>query len=113
MKEIKAYVHRSCLAGVIDAVKATAAWTTRRGDAGQHNLTVYAVQGSLTPLDDQERHYSVDLGQEVVNEFKLELHCEDGDVGEITAAIQAAGRTGQQRAGWIYVVDIVSAQAIH
>jgi len=50
MKEIKAYVHRTRIADVIEAVKATSAWATRPGDAGQHNLTVYAVQGSLVPI---------------------------------------------------------------
>ena len=74
---------------------------------------MYAVQGSLLLLDDAERRYSVDLGQEVVNEFKLELHCEDQDVAELVAAIASSARTGQARAGWIYVVDIVSASAIH
>jgi len=113
MKEIKAYVHRARVADVIQAIQATRAWATREGDAGQHNLTVYAVQGSLVPIDDAERHYSVDLGQEVVNEFKLELHCQDDEVTEVVAAVHAAGRTGQARAGWIYVVDIVSATAIH
>jgi len=113
MKEIKAYVHRTRIADVIEAVKATSAWAPRSGDVGQHNLTVYAVQGSLAPIDQDERHYSVDLGQEVTREFKLELHCEDADVAELVAAIRAAGRTGQRRAGWIYVVDIVSAEAIH
>ena len=112
MKEIKAYVHRSRVADVIEAIKTSPAWTARRGDAGQHNLTVYAVQGSLAPVDESERHYSIDLGQEVVNEFKLELHCEDDDVAELTASIRAAARTGQSRAGWLYVVDIVSAQVI-
>lgn len=31
------------------------------------------VKGSLMPLDDKERHYSMDVGQEVINECKLEL----------------------------------------
>jgi nitrogen regulatory protein P-II 1 len=106
MKDIKAYVHRSRIADVIEAIK------TASAQAGLHNLTVYAVQGSLPPLDDAERHYSIDLGQEVIEEFKLELHCEDGDVAALTDAIRAAARTGQKRAGWIVVVDIVSAQVI-
>ena len=113
MKEIKAYVHRARIADVIEAVKATRAWSARAGDAGQHNLTAYAVQGSLAPLDDAERHYSVELGLEVVHEYKLELHCEDDDVKELVDAIRAAARTGQARAGWIYVLPVDSASAIH
>lgn len=106
-------MHRARVTDVIEAVKSTHAWTARKDDAGQHNLTAYAVQGSLLPLDDAERHYSVDLGQEVVNEFKIELHCEDTDVAELVEAIRSAGVTGQSRSGWIYVVDIVAAAAIH
>ena len=34
MKEIKAYIHRTCIANVIEAVKATSAWAPRSGDAG-------------------------------------------------------------------------------
>ena len=39
MKEIKAYVHRSRVADVLEAVKATNAW------AGQHNLTAVGMAG--------------------------------------------------------------------
>lgn len=107
MKEIKAYVHTSRVADVIAALKTSPAWATACGR--DHNLTAYMVKGSLVPLDDKERHYSVELGDEVVNEFKLELHCEGEHVDELIAIIRAAGRTGQANAGWIYVVDIAAA----
>ena len=70
------------------------------------------VKGSLVPLDDDERHYSLDLGDEVVNEYKLELHCADEHVDELVNTIRASGRTGQANSGWIYVADIASAVAI-
>jgi nitrogen regulatory protein P-II 1 len=111
MKEIKAYVHRNRVADVIAALKGTAAWGSGAA-GGQHNLTLYTVQGSLLPLDNAERHFSVDLGDEVVNEYKLELHCEDAHVDELVQAISDAGRTGQSSAGWIYVVDVVRAESI-
>lgn len=111
MKEIKAYVHRNRAADVIAALKASNAWGD--GKAGRNNnLTMYMVKGSLLPLGDAERRYSIDLGDEVVDEYKIELHCEDMDVNELVQAISAAGRTGQPNAGWIYVVDIVRAEAI-
>lgn len=111
MKEIKAYVHRNRVADVIAALKASKAWGD--GKAGrQNNLTVYMVKGSLLPLDDAERRYSVDLGDEVVEEYKIELHCEDRDVDELVQAISGAARTGQPSAGWIYVVDIARAESI-
>lgn len=43
----------------------------------------------------------------MINEFKLELLCEDQQVDELIEIIQAAGRTGQSEAGWIYVTDIL------
>lgn len=108
MKAIKAYVHRSRVSDVIEALKASACW---RG--GQHNLTLYLVKGSLRPLDEGERQYSVDLGEEVVNEYKLELHCDDGHATELVEVIRRTAATGQPNAGWIYVSDIVQATPIH
>jgi nitrogen regulatory protein P-II 1 len=110
MKEIKAYVHRSRIADVIAALKASAAWNA--AEHGEHNLTVYMVKGSLLALDDAERHYSLDLGDEVVNEYKLELHCEGAHVDELVEVIRKAAHTGQTTSGWIYVTDIARAMPI-
>ena len=112
MKEIKAYVHRSRIADVIAALKDCPAWGSVRAGR-RHNLAVYIVKGSLLPLDSDEQHYSMDLGDEVVNEYKLELLCEDSEVEPLMAAITAAARTGQTTAGWITVIDLVSATPIH
>lgn len=110
MKEIKAYIHRNRIADVISALKNSSVWSATRG--GEHNLTAYMVKGSLVPLDAGERHYSVDLGDEIVNEYKLELHCADEHVDELVNAIRVAGRTGQAGSGWIYVAETVSAVSI-
>jgi nitrogen regulatory protein P-II 1 len=55
----------------------------------------------------------MDLGDEVVNEYKLELICEDNEVEALTTALTDAARTGQAIAGWITVIDVVSAAPIH
>lgn len=112
MKEIKAYVHRSRIADVIAALKASPVWGGERG-ASRHNLAIHVVKGSLLAQDLQEQRYAMDLGDEVVNEYKLELICEDGEVDQFVAAIAVAARTGQGVAGWIAVVDLVSATPIH
>ncbi len=112
MKEIKAYVHRSRIADVIAALKDSPAWGGARGGR-RHNLAVYVVKGSLLSLDSDEKHYSMDLGDEVINEYKLELLCEDGEVEALSATLMAAARTGQAVAGWITVIDVVSATPIH
>lgn len=111
MKEIKAYVHRTRVADVIAALKATPSWGAAE-PGRQHNLSLYVVKGSLVPLDDKERRYSVELGEEVVDEYKLELHCADDQVEEFVTAIVASARTGQTNAGWIYVVDLMTARPI-
>ena len=111
MKEVKAYVHRSRVADVIAALKDCPAWGSLRAGR-RHNLAVYIVKGSLLPLDTDEQHYSMDLGDEVVNEYKLELLCEDTEVDEIVAAVQSAARTGQPVAGWITVTEVSQAIAI-
>ena len=112
MKEVKAYVHSGRVADVIAALKACPAWGSQRAGR-RHNLAVYVVRGSIMPLDSGEQHYSMDLGDEVVNEYKLELLCEDGEVAEIVAALHAAARTGQAVAGWITVTDLALAMPIH
>ncbi|MEJ8855899.1 P-II family nitrogen regulator [Variovorax robiniae] len=111
MKEIKAYVHTNRVAAVVAALKSSAPWGDEAGGR-RHNLTLYVVKGSLMPLDQSERRYSIELGDEVVNEYKLELHCEDEQVDELVRVIADAGRTGQTGAGWIYVMDVQNAQAI-
>jgi nitrogen regulatory protein P-II 1 len=69
-------------------------------------VTVYEVKGSLEPLDDQEQHYSIDLAEAVVHEFKLELICEDALADQVVEVIRTTARTGQETAGWICVVDL-------
>ncbi|NUZ09078.1 P-II family nitrogen regulator [Piscinibacter koreensis] len=111
MKEIKAYVHASRVADVISAIKDCAAWgADRRGH--RHNLAVYVVRGSLLASDSGEMHYSMDLGDEMINEYKIELICEDGEVDDIVRDLVAAGRTGQDVAGWVTVSDLTTAVPI-
>ena len=111
MNEIKTHMHSNRVADVIAAPKVFPAWgATSKGS--QHNLVVYVVKGSLAPLSDNKRHFSLDLGDEVVDEYKIELHCEDLHVNEFVTAIADAAHTGQPDAGWIYVTDIVRAEVI-
>ncbi len=110
MNEIKAYVHRNRVADVIAALKNSPAWNSH--PSPQHNLTLYIVQGSLVPLDDAERRYSIDLGDEVVSEYKLELHCNDAHADEFVKVIADSARTGQAIAGWIYIMDVQQTQVI-
>ena len=100
MKEIKAYVHRNRIADVVRALD----------QAGYRNLTVIDVKGMLRALDSTEQEYSIEVGEKVISEVKLELVCEDENrTAEAIRIIRERGRTGQPDAGWIYVSQVLSA----
>ncbi len=101
-KEIKAFVHRNRIADVIRALKA----------AGFRDLSIIDVKGMLKALDSKEQGYSVELGEQVITEVKLELVCEAARVAEAVDLIRRHGRTGQDLAGWVYVSAIESAWPI-
>jgi nitrogen regulatory protein P-II 1 len=111
MKEIKAYVHRSRVADVIAALKESSAWGGESGDA-RHSLAVYLVRGMVAAPYSNDRHYSTDLGDEVVNEYKLELLCEEAEVEELVRVIAASAHTGSPAAGWITVSSLDEALRI-
>ncbi len=103
MKEIKAFIHRNRIADVLRALE----------KAGFRNLSIIDVKGMLKALDAQEQEYSIDLGEKVITEVKLELVCEDEQrTAEAVRIIQENARTGQSEAGWIYISDIQAALPI-
>ena len=103
MKEIKAFIHRNRAADVIRALKG----------AGFSNLSVVDVKGMLAALDERERDYSIELGEETITEVKLELVCEDENrAAEAVRLIQENAKTGQPEAGWIYISEIQAALPI-
>lgn len=102
MKEIKAFIHRHRVADVIHSLTA----------AGFRNLSVIDVKGTLKALDAQEQEYSVELGEKVITEIKLELVCASDHLAKAVEIIRENGRTGQSNAGWIYVSDVEAAYPI-
>jgi nitrogen regulatory protein P-II 1 len=103
MKEIKAFIHRNRIADVVRALR----------QANYRNLSVIDVKGLLEALDSRETDYSIEIGDSVITEVKLELVCEDeAGVRLAVSIIQKNGRTGQADAGRIYVSDIDSAYSI-
>ena len=81
--------------------------------AGFRNLTVIDVKGMLRALDSTEQEYSIEIGEKVITEIKLELVCEDeGRTAEAVRIIREHGRTGRPEAGWIYISEIQSALRI-
>lgn len=102
MKEIKAFIHRHRVADVIHGLTA----------AGFRDLSIVDVKGMLKALDAQEQEYSVELGEKVITEIKLELVCTSDHLAKAVEIIRKNGRTGQSNAGWIYVSDIEAAYTI-
>ncbi len=102
MKEIKAYIRRHRIADVIHALE----------NAGFQNLCVMDVKGFLRAMSKQEQEYSIEIGEKVITEARLELVCEDSRVQEAVKLISDHARTGQSDAGWIYISDISVAIAI-
>ena len=111
MKEIKAFIHRQRIGAVMEAIRE--AGFTAAGAAGRaRNISVASVQSLLPAIDDRERRYSLDLGEPVIQEYKVELLCNDGDADALVRAVALAGRTGQDEAGWVYVTDVDNAVQI-
>jgi len=103
MKEIKAFVHRNRIADVVRAL----------AHAGFRDLSVIDVKGMLKALDAREEEYSIELGEKVITEVKLELVCHDEQrTAEAVNLIRDHARTGQPEAGWIYISEITAAVPI-
>ena len=98
MKEIKAFIHRSAIADVVHALKA----------AGYQQMSFTDVLGTLRALNNDEREYSLEIGQEVITETKLELFCEDAELESAVEIIRKTARTSQKVSGWLYVSDSVA-----
>src|SRR3990172_5725076 len=98
-REIKAFIHRNRIADVVNELY----------KAGFQNLPVIDVHGLLKALDSKEQRYSVEIGQKVITEVKLELVCESEiATTQAIAIIREHGRTGQAHAGWIYLRDLTA-----
>ena len=99
-KEVKAFIHRNRVADVVNALKI----------AGFKNISLADAQGMLSAINNQEQRYSIEIGQKVVNEVKVELVCEtESRVADAVKVIRDNAQTGQPSAGWIYITEIKSA----
>jgi nitrogen regulatory protein P-II 1 len=92
VKEVKAFVHRGRIADIVHALD----------EAGFQHLSVVDVKGLLRALSDREQNYSIEIGERVTNEVKLEVFCEDDQAERAVQLIRLHGRTGQNVAGWVY-----------
>lgn len=102
MKIVTAFVHRGRVSDIVHALEA----------AGFRYLTVIDVKGLLNAISAVEEYYSIELGEKVTDEVKLELICEDDKAAHAVALIRQHGRTGQVIAGLAYVTPVESYQLI-
>ncbi|WP_265942197.1 P-II family nitrogen regulator [Dechloromonas sp. A34] len=111
MKEIKAYIRKYRIADVVQALR-DSGLCDLGASTGCHNITVVQVLRPLASADPADQHYSMELAEPVVAEFKLELACPDDLVDALSDLIAKAAHTGQPEAGWIFVTDIQRATEI-
>lgn len=95
MKEIKAFVHRGRAADIVHALL----------DGGFDQLSLVDVKGTLEALTPRETDYSVEFGESIITEVKVEVVCADGDVERAIEIFRQKGRSSRA-SGWIYVSDI-------
>lgn len=102
MKQIKAFVHHNRAADLLHALEA----------GGFTRLSLFPVRGTLPATSASEARYSVEYGDELINEVQLELFCEDADVARAVEIFRRTGRAGRAGAGWVYVSAVEQAFAI-
>ena len=106
MQEIKAFIRQHRNADALQALRQSGLCELATPDASCHNITVSQGQRPLASTDPTQRHYSMDLAEAVVTEYKLELACADDIADALVDAIAKAAQTGQTGASWILVSDI-------
>lgn len=108
MKQIKVFIHPHRINAVTEALRNCGLCDFDAGIGCQH-ITVSTVQRLYSSADPSQQRYSLDLGEPVVAETKLELICEDALADQIAALIVQAGKPS---AGWVFVTDIGTATRI-
>lgn len=101
MKEIKAFVHRGRAADIVHALLG----------AGFDQISLVDVKGTLHALTRQETEYSVEYGESVITEIKIEVVCDDGQVDQVLGLIRTKGRTAHA-SGWVYISEIEKAMRL-
>ena len=109
MKEIKAFIRQHRIADVLEALRDSGLC---HAGAGAGCLTVSRVQRPLTDADPTQQHYSMELAEPVVAEYKLELLCADDLADSLVDLIAKAAHTGQPEAGWVVVSEVQRAEEI-
>lgn len=111
MKEIKAYIRPHRIANVLQALRGSGLCDLGAG-SGCHNITVVQVLRPFAGAQPSQQHYSTELAEAVITEYKLELVCADDSADALSDIIAQAAHTGQPEAGWIFVSNMDNARQI-
>lgn len=96
MKQIKAFVRRSRVSAVLQALEV----------AGFNRISLFDVKGLLQALSEREQEFSVNFGEQVISEVQIELFCTDAEVQAAVEVLQQVGATRHADSGWIYISDV-------
>lgn len=102
MKEIKAFIHPHRTAAVIEALRESGICDQPAGASCFH-IAISQVQCVHATSDGTQQHYSVELGEAVVLQTKLELVCDDEAADLLVDLIVRYGHAGQACSGWVHV----------
>ena len=94
MKEIKAFIHPHRTAAVIQALRDSGVCDTQAEQVCFH-IAISQVQCVHATGDSTQQHYSVELGEPVVLQTKLELVCDDEAADVLVDLIVRHGHAGQ------------------
>ena len=102
MQEIKAYLRKERVDGVVGALRA----------AGVTHMTVTHVQSLGSGVDPDDFSISFETGTQYTEKAKLEFVCSAPEVDTLVPIIQASASTGHQGDGIIFVTPVVRAVKI-
>ena len=101
MKEIKAFVHRSRAADIVHGLL----------QAGFRQVSLVDVKATLEAVTPDDAGYSVEFGEPVVSEVKIEVMCADAELDRAIGIVRREGRS-RPPSGWIYVTDLEASMSI-
>lgn len=107
MKEIKAFIRQHRIGDVLQALHDSGFCDHCGGETGCHSITISQVQRPFSGENPSHLHFSMDLAEPVVAEYKLELICADDVADRLIEVIVKSAHPGQR--GWVFLSDVQQA----
>ena len=96
------FIHPHRISSMIDALRGSGVCDMNT-NVGFYLLTTSMVQRLHTTHEKGQQHYSVQLGEPVVDEIKLEFICEYDLFEQLIRLVKVAGKPSPD---WIFMSDI-------